>query len=244
MVLDEEAQARADVWKCAFGFIKSRVTRITVELKIPDIVKNHDGPISLSDLSAAVDVLADELYCIMRFLIHHRIFKKAERLERKVSDDVVYYTHTPLSLLLTMDNMGPFMLLQGGSDRMSMGIMEILKTRNCPDCKTPNSKNTWSDPGYATKEFTDSMACHVRVATSPIIQNCPEAFRGIGTLVDVGGRHGMALAMLIKAFPWIKGITFDLPEIVAKAPPVDGVQFVGGSTFETIPKADAIMLMV
>ncbi|PIN04439.1 Hydroxyindole-O-methyltransferase [Handroanthus impetiginosus] len=232
MVLDEEAQAGADV-----------LLRIAAELEIPDIVKNHGAPISLSDLSAAVEVPADKLYRIMRFLIHHRIFKKTERPESKVSNDVVYYTHTPLSLLLTMDNVGPFMLLQGGPDRMSRGIMEVLKSRNCPDCKTPNRESTWGDPGYATKEFTDAMACHATVATSVIIENCPEAFRGIGTLVDVGSRHGMALGMLIKAFPWIKGISFDLPVIVAKAPPVDGVQFVRGSMLETIPKADAIMLM-
>nr|QAX90925.1 caffeic acid O-methyltransferase [Catalpa bungei]QAX90965.1 caffeic acid O-methyltransferase [Catalpa bungei] len=253
MVLDEEAQARADVWKYAFGSINTKVMIVVVQLQIPDIMKKHGGAISLSDLSAAVGVPADNLYRIMRFSIHHGMFKKTEPPQRKVSDDVVYYAHTPLSLLLTIDNVGPFILLQGAGPHGNFGGLTVaaLKIGNRPDFKTLNGNSNgngngngnWDDPFYATKVYTDAMACHARVATSAIIKNCPEAFRGIRTLVDVGGRHGMALSMLIKGFPWIKGIAFDLPEVVAKAPPVDGIQFVGGSMFEAIPKAEAIMLM-
>nr|QAX90920.1 caffeic acid O-methyltransferase [Catalpa bungei]QAX90950.1 caffeic acid O-methyltransferase [Catalpa bungei] len=245
MVLDEEAQARADVWKYAFGNVTSRVIIVVVQLEIPDIMKKHGGAISLSDLSAAVGVPDDKLYRIMRFLIHHGMFKKIEPPRSKVLDDVVYYAHTPLSLLLTMDNVGPFILLQGAGPHSNYeGLtVDALKIRNCPDFKTLNGESNWDNPLYATKVFTDGMACHARVATSAIIENCPEAFRGIRTLVDVGGRHGIALSMLIKGFPWIKGIAFDLPEVVAKAPSVDGIQFVGGSMFDTFPKADAVMLM-
>ncbi|KAL0349279.1 UNVERIFIED_CONTAM: Acetylserotonin O-methyltransferase [Sesamum angustifolium] len=49
--------------------------------------------------------------------------------------------------------------------------------------------------------------------------------------------------MLVKAFPWIKAINFDRPEVVSEAPPIDGIEHVGGDMFESVPKADAVMLM-
>ncbi|KAL0413835.1 UNVERIFIED_CONTAM: Acetylserotonin O-methyltransferase [Sesamum radiatum] len=49
--------------------------------------------------------------------------------------------------------------------------------------------------------------------------------------------------MLVKAFPWIKGINFDRPEVVSEAPCIDGIEHVGGNMFESVPKADAVMLM-
>lgn len=242
-LLDEEAQARADVWNYAFGFINTRVVKCAVELQIPDILENHSGPISLSDLSSAVGCPPQSLHRIMRFLIHRRIFKTTQPPETTAGGGV-YYGQTPLSRLMTRDNMAPFMLLHGNPPS---GITpEALRTGQRPDLKSVNGEDTWTDPAFGNhkKLFTDAMARHARVAVTAMVENYPTAFEGIGSLVDVGGRHGMAVSMVVKAFRWIRGIAFDLPEIVAHAPPLDGVLFVGGSMFDSVPQADAIMLMV
>jgi hypothetical protein len=42
-------------------------------------------------------------------------------------------------------------------------------------------------------------------------------FSGIKTLVDVGGGHGATLAAVLDRYPSVKGILFDLPEVVATA---------------------------
>lgn len=62
--------------------------------------------------------------------------------------------------------------------------------------------------------------------------------------MDVGGGNGTSMGMVVKAFPWIKGINFDLPPVASAAPDWDGVDHVGGDMFEGIPKADAATLLV
>ncbi|GFP82745.1 (rs)-norcoclaurine 6-o-methyltransferase [Phtheirospermum japonicum] len=94
-----------------------------------------------------------------------------------------------------------------------------------------------------SKLINDAMACHARLAVSAIVDLYPEAFKGIGSLVDVGGGDGTALRTLLKACPSIRGINFDLPHVVSVAPGCDGVEHVGGDMFEMVPKADACFLM-
>jgi hypothetical protein len=52
------------------------------------------------------------------------------------------------------------------------------------------------------------------------------------------------LHMLVKAFPWLRGINFDLPHVVSEAVEFHGVEHVGGDMFQSVPKADAVFLMV
>lgn len=68
-------------------------------------------------------------------------------------------------------------------------------------------------------------------------------FQDVHVLVDVAGGVGAALGIIIDRYPHIKGINFDLPHVVAVAPPRPGVEHVGGSIFESVPSGgDAIFL--
>jgi len=48
-------------------------------------------------------------------------------------------------------------------------------------------------------------------------------FEGISTLVDVGGGNGQNLKMIISKYPSIKGINFDLPQVIENAPLLSGI---------------------
>ncbi|KAI5399961.1 isoliquiritigenin 2'-O-methyltransferase [Lathyrus oleraceus] len=65
---------------------------------------------------------------------------------------------------------------------------------------------------------------------------------GISTLVDVGGGSGQNLKMIISKYPSIKGINFDLPQVIENAAPIPGIEHVGGDMFESVPEGDAIIL--
>ncbi|EPS59009.1 hypothetical protein M569_15803 [Genlisea aurea] len=69
-----------------------------------------------------------------------------------------------------------------------------------------------------------------------------DGFRGIETLVDVGGGTGITLKMIIDKYPSIHGINFDLPHVISEALPTPGIDHVGGDMFAGIPKANAIFL--
>jgi hypothetical protein len=67
-------------------------------------------------------------------------------------------------------------------------------------------------------------------------------FSGFGTIVDVGGGHGLLLSAILCESPNTGGILFDAESVVAGAPAVfeaarvsDRCTTVGGSFFESVP---------
>ncbi len=75
-------------------------------------------------------------------------------------------------------------------------------------------------------------------------------FGGFANVADIGGGRGTFLATLLKAYPGMTGVLFDMPQVVERAGPIlegAGVggrcRCVGGSFFESVPKgADAYTL--
>ena len=75
-------------------------------------------------------------------------------------------------------------------------------------------------------------------------------FARFGTVADIGGSQGPLLAAILAANPGVRGILFDLPRVVAGAPPVlaaagveDRCTVVGGDFFTSVPAgADAYIL--
>ena len=90
----------------------------------------------------------------------------------------------------------------------------------------------------------EAMAYDARVLVPAMIHGCPEVFNGLSSLVDVGGDNGTTLKVLVKAFPWLRGINFDQPHVVYVAAVISGVENVGGDMFESVPMADAAFLKV
>ncbi|XP_052138074.1 naringenin 7-O-methyltransferase [Oryza glaberrima] len=92
--------------------------------------------------------------------------------------------------------------------------------------------------------FNQAMASHSVVITNKLLQ----FFRGfddgagVDVLVDVGGGTGATLRMITARHPHLRGVNYDLPHVIAQAPPVEGVEHVGGSMFDHVPSGSAILL--
>ncbi|GLT73498.1 hypothetical protein SLA2020_453520 [Shorea laevis] len=69
-----------------------------------------------------------------------------------------------------------------------------------------------------------------------------KGFEGLSSLVDVGGGIGSTLNLIISQYPSIKGINFDVSEVVRNAPSYNGIEHVGGNMFEEVPKGGAMIL--
>ncbi|CAH2067739.1 unnamed protein product [Thlaspi arvense] len=78
-----------------------------------------------------------------------------------------------------------------------------------------------------------------------IMKKVLEVYRGfedVKTLVDVGGGTGTILSLVTSKYPQIKGVNFDLPQVLTHAPFYPGVEHVSGDMFIEVPKGDAIFM--
>lgn len=89
--------------------------------------------------------------------------------------------------------------------------------------------------------FNEAMRNQSAITMKGILESY-KAFDGVNLLVDVGGGVGATLDAVVKKHPQVKGINFDLPHVVSDAPPISGVEHVGGDMFESVPTGDAILL--
>jgi hypothetical protein len=74
-------------------------------------------------------------------------------------------------------------------------------------------------------------------------------FAGVETLCDAGGGHGLLLSRILETHPKMKGILFDLPQVVAgaenvlgKSPARGRAEIVGGDFFASVPSAGAYIM--
>ncbi|KAL3498331.1 hypothetical protein ACH5RR_041063 [Cinchona calisaya] len=72
--------------------------------------------------------------------------------------------------------------------------------------------------------------------------DCYKGFDDVKILVDVGGALGQALGMITSKYPNIKGINFDLPHVIERAPSYPGVEHKAGDMFESVPEGDAMFM--
>ncbi|KAI3447910.1 hypothetical protein Pfo_004575 [Paulownia fortunei] len=238
--VEEEAQAQLDIWEYVFGFTPMAVVKCAIELQIPDVLESHGGAMTHPELSAALGCSPSVLHRIMRYLMHRGFFKQTLTGQ----ESSICYIHTSLSRLLLKNggnSMTALILLESSPvmlapwHRLSLGAL----TNGASAFEAEHGENLWdyasANPAHS-KLINDAMACRARLDMSAIIDHYPDAFKGIGSLVDVGGGDGTTLRTLVKACPWIRGINFDLPHVVSAAPHCDGIEQVGGNMFEIIPR--------
>ncbi|KAJ1404599.1 Winged helix-like DNA-binding domain superfamily [Sesbania bispinosa] len=141
---------------------------------------------------------------------------------------------------------------------IELGIAEAIEKHGSPMTLLDLSSTLGCDPSYLNRImrymavccgnldhsnlFNEAMACDTKFVVPAIIEGCSEAFDGVSTLVDVGGGNGTTSRILAKACPWIQLINFDLPHVIVAAPKCNGVEYVAGDMFQSVPKADAAFL--
>ncbi|GFP89783.1 caffeic acid 3-o-methyltransferase [Phtheirospermum japonicum] len=91
------------------------------------------------------------------------------------------------------------------------------------------------------KIFNDAMGAHSTILMKKVVK-IYDGFKGLSSLVNVGGGNGSTLDIIISNDPSIRGINFDLPQVVQTAPSFKGIEHTGGDMFLEVPKGDAILL--
>ncbi|XP_038984960.1 trans-resveratrol di-O-methyltransferase-like isoform X2 [Phoenix dactylifera] len=221
-----------------------------VELGIADLIHSHGGPMPLSELARSIPIppeKAPSLRRLMRLLASHGVFA-AEPDGNSESETA--YLLTPFSELLLTKGTNLSAFIRVNSDPAFMKpwfhMGDWFKRKGSTPFEVAyDGKCVWD----LTKQrpelndmFNDAMSCETCWVVKAMVTEFPQFFRGLKSLVDVGGGTGASARMVAEAFPDVKCTVFDLPHVVATLPESKLVNAVGGSMFDSIPPADAIFL--
>ncbi|PPR97920.1 hypothetical protein GOBAR_AA22748 [Gossypium barbadense] len=220
--LDEaRLQGQAEIWRYMFSFADSMALKSAVELRIADIIHSHGVAITLSQIASCINGSLTSpdittLARIMRLLVRRKIFTVHHPLDG--GDPLYDLTHSSRWLLHDSEQtLAPMVLME-----------------NHPWLIAP-----WHCFSHL---FNDGLASTSKVVTSAILSGYKQGLSSIESLVDVGGGIGGLISEIVKAYPHIKGVNFDLPHVVLAAPAYNEISHVGGDMFHVIPNANAVIM--
>ncbi|OLP15530.1 methyltransferase [Leptolyngbya sp. 'hensonii'] len=218
---------------------------VAASLGIADLLQG--GVRSVDELAQASGAQAPHLYRVLRALASVGIFTEVAPGQ---------FGLTAIAEYLRSDVPGSLRALSRTvSDTWQWNcwgdILNIVKTGQPAMQRLYQVQDTFT---YLTQNpesgaiFDDAMTGWAKTIHTAVIDAYD--FSGVQTLVDIAGGHGMLLASILAANPMLRGILFDLPNVVAGAGPLleqaqvlNRCQIQGGSFFAAIPTGGDAYLM-
>jgi O-methyltransferase domain/Dimerisation domain len=247
------SQAQAGLWNLTFGYLKTMSLRCALDLGIPDAIDNNGQPMTLSELHTVLALPPSKkshLSRLMRILTHFGFF--TEKSTVGASTQVVYDL-TAQSRLVTQKNESTNMLAFVRCQVNDIWLKPseymadwFMQDDNRIPTELAHGSTLWEMSSVnpeVNKMFNDAMTSSCSLFKDAIIENGDDIFKGIESVVDVGGGRGAMAQLIAENFPHVKCTVLDLPHVVAEAP--NGVvKFVSGDMFNYIPPANAVLLKV
>ncbi len=211
---------------------------VAASLGIADLLK--EGAKSVDELAPAVGAQTSHLYRVLRALASFGIFTEVAPRQFALTEMAEYLrSDVPGSLRPLSMTMSDEWQWNCWGD-----LLNIVKTGQPAMQKLYQVNDTFE---YLTQKNPQAGALFDKAmigwcsAIHLAVLNAYD-FSGIHKLVDVAGGHGTLLASILAKYPYLQGVLFDLPQVVAGAGPLlesrgvaDRCEVVGGSFFETIP---------
>ena len=225
------------------GYMVSAALGVATQLGIPEQLA--DGPRSSADLAKATGANEDALYRVLRALAMVGVF--AETAPRT-------FALTPASNLLRPGVPGSIhdltlWLCDSFHFRIYAETMHSVKTGETVGEKVvgmPVFEYFEREPEISAR-FNNAMT-NFSASVVPAVLPAYD-FSGIDVLVDIAGGHGMILASILKQYPKMRGILFDLEHVIAGATAFDAlgvrdrVQTMSGDFFKAVPAGGDAYIM-
>ncbi|XP_021846620.1 desmethylxanthohumol 6'-O-methyltransferase [Spinacia oleracea] len=243
-------KSHAEVYNNLFAFADTLALRSAVELRIADIIHSHGQPMSLSQIASKLEAPSLDisyLARIMRLLVRKNIF--TVDYNQGEGEEALYgLTNSSRWLIHDHDQSLAPMFLIFSHHLVVTAYYEIgrsIKEGGIPFVKAHGESfwNMASKDNEINNMFNTGMASATKPTLNAVIKGYKDGFSKLqGTVVDVGGGTGNLISMIVQQHPHIKGINFDLPHVVANAPPHPAVTHVAGDMFKDIPSAHNVII--
>jgi hypothetical protein len=238
------ADPAQQIMQMASGYMMSAALHTVVKLGVADHLA--DGPLAIGELAARTGSNADALYRMLRPLIAIGVFAETAPKTIALADvSQLLRADHPRSMrdtLLWVTSPFHFTVWAEMESAVRTGepAIELLYHKPCFE--------VFQEKPEVSATFNAAMtAMSARIAPALI-----EAydFGSIGTLMDVAGGHGFVLCEVLRAYPKLQGILFDMESVIAGAKcrvcdlKMDQrCQTIAGDFFQEIPAgADAYYL--
>jgi len=236
-----QAQDFERMMQLATGMGITAALQPIVRMNIADLLA--DGPLAITELARKTASDADALYRVMRLLASVGVFaEQPGKVFALTPMSELLRADAPLSLrdfILWTSNSFHFKVWPALGHSIRSGKPAVEKVYGKPAFEA-----IFGDPEVAY-DFNAAMTCFSRQIAPALL--AAYDFSGIGTLMDVAGGHGAILCEVLIRYPMMRGILFDLPNVIQEAnchicslKMEDRCQTVVGDFFENIPAgADA-----
>nr|AKW47164.1 O-methyltransferase [Pueraria montana var. lobata] len=251
--------AQIHLYKHVYNFMSSMALKCAAELGIADAIHSHGKPMTLSELASALKLHPSKvgvLHRFMRLLTHNGFFTKttvpssSSSSSQNGKETAAAYALTPPSKLLIRSKptcLASFVL--GALHPYAFEIWPSSKKWFTEDKEVPlyesaAGESLWdfmNNDFDVLALFQDAMTADSQTVELGL-KGCKHVFKGLGSLVDVGGGTGAVARFINEAFPHLKCTVFDQPQVVANLTGTQNLNFVGGDMFKSIPSADAVLL--
>ena len=217
-----------------------RVTQalyVAANLGIADLLR--DGARSSDELAKTTRTHPGALRRLMRSLVSVGVLEEDTRGRFRL---------TPVGACLRSDAPGSLraaVLFSGGQESWrAWGALLHSVTTGTPAFEHVFGKGVFdhhAEHPEQGKIFDEAMVAFTAQVADAVVRAYD--FSKFETVVDVGGGTGAFLAAILRSYTGLRGILFDMPSVVARAPGVlagagiaDRCAIVGGSFFESIPE--------
>jgi trans-resveratrol di-O-methyltransferase len=228
------------------SIVGSMALKCAVDLRIPDHIHAYGTAMPLHELARAIPIPPSKdqmLRRLMRFLVKRGYFNEPQEAA---------YCLTPISQCLLGEGSTGITacvrLLCETMIRPMHYFSEWFMTEGLTPFEMANGgKKLWdivSEKPEINRLFNEAMAGRCMQMVKNAVEQYPELFHGIKTIVDVGGGNGMTARIIAEAFPELRCTLFDLPHVIATLPESKLFDKVAGNMFEQIPPADVVILQV
>jgi hypothetical protein len=236
----------AIIWQMSTAYWVSQSIYVAAKLGIADLLE--DSPKSIEELAKVTATHQPSLYRVLRALASVGVFSEDEHRRFGLTRvGTCLQTDAP-------DSMRSYVIFQGEPSqwRAWEGLLHSVKTGEpaFDHIHGMGALDYWEQNPEAGRIFDDAMIPFALQAERYTAIAAAYDFSGIRTVVDVGGRRGRMLVPILKANPSLRGILFDLPDVVkvgkgllAVAGVADRCEAIGGDFFEAVPAGgDAYIL--
>ena len=231
---DKKPTPRQQLLQMITSYWSAMSIHVAAKLKLADLVK--DAPKTAPQLAQATKTHPQALYRLLRALASVEIFAEDEQGRFRL---------TPMAECL-LDQHGTqraVALMMGDEHFRSWGELLYSVQTGKPAFDHVYGKPVFdwlSEHPDAAKVFDAAMTGFHGPETQAMIDAYD--YTGINTVVDIGGGNGTVLLAVLKKYPAMKGILYDLPGVIERAKKnladaglASRCQTIAGSFFEAAP---------